>query len=201
MDDKQVPPPVYNPYSPSDPSMNVPVTTGPAGAIMSPYLNFDPSYLGQATADSQFIFPEGAARTRGRLELSFSQIGASVFLGATVGGMNGLYSGVRDVQQRQLFGANRRTQLINFVAKGGASTAQTLGVVALMYSLFGVVLSWGRGVDDEANTLIAGTSTGLLYKASGGWKTSVRGGALGLGISAAYVLLTSRDKIKSAMTR
>ena len=38
---------------------------------------------------------------------------------------------------------------------------------ALMYSVFGVVLSWGRGVDDELNTVTAGTATGMLYKSSG----------------------------------
>ncbi|KAI8780309.1 mitochondrial import inner membrane translocase subunit Tim23 [Biomphalaria glabrata] len=73
--------------------MNVPVTTGTTGVIMSPYLNFNPAYLGPNAADSQFIFPEGAARTRGRLELYFSQICGSVFLGAAVGGVNGFYRG------------------------------------------------------------------------------------------------------------
>ena len=38
---------------------------------------------------------------------------------------------------------------------------------ALMYSVFGVLLSYGRGVDDELNTVVAGTATGLLYKSSG----------------------------------
>ncbi|GFO43072.1 mitochondrial import inner membrane translocase subunit tim23 [Plakobranchus ocellatus] len=197
MEDKT---PVYNPYSSSDPSMNVPVTTGPAGAIMSPYLNFDPAYLG-TNADSQFIFPEGAARTRGRLELSFSLIGGSVFIGAGLGGLNGFYSGLKDVQARQLVGANRRTQLLNFITKGGASTAQTLGVVALMYSVFGVVLSWSRGVDDELNTVTAGTATGMLYKSSAGWKRCLRGGAVGLGLSTLYVLFTSRDRIRGMMGR
>lgn len=36
-----------------------------------------------------------------------------------------------------------------------------------MYSIFGVLLSWGRGKDDEFNTLTAGTATGFLYKSSG----------------------------------
>jgi len=200
MDDKTSAPPSYNPYSSSDPSMKVPVGT-PTGsnAILSPYLNFDPSYLGQATAaDSQFIFPEGASRQRGRLELSFSQIGGAVFVGGAIGGANGLYSGLKDVQARQLIGANRRTQLLNFVAKGGASTAQSIGVVALMYSIFGVVLSWGRGVDDELNTVVAGTSTGLLFKSSAGKQACLKGGALGLGLSALYVLFTSRDKIRDS---
>ena len=31
--------------------------------------------------ESQFIMPEGAGRQRGRLELSFSQIGGSIFAG------------------------------------------------------------------------------------------------------------------------
>uniref|UniRef100_A0A0B6YPG2 Mitochondrial import inner membrane translocase subunit TIM23 n=1 Tax=Arion vulgaris TaxID=1028688 RepID=A0A0B6YPG2_9EUPU len=199
MEDKY--PQAYNPYSSSDPSMNVPVTTGSAGAIMSPYLNFDPAYLGPNAVDSQFIFPEGAARTRGRLELSFSQIGGSIFVGAAVGGLNGFYSGLKDVQARQLVGANRRTQLLNFITKGGASTAQTLGVVALMYSVFGVVLSWSRGVDDELNTVTAGTATGMLYKSSAGWRRFLRGGAIGFGLSSAYVLFTSRDRIKSLMGR
>lgn len=39
--------------------------------------------------------------------------------------------------------------------------------LAVMYSGFGVIFSWMRGVDDEVNTIAAGTATGLLYKSSG----------------------------------
>ena len=51
--------------------------------------------------------------------------------------------------------------------KQGSATANTLGVLAVMYSGFGVLLSWGRGIDDELNTLTAATATGLLYKSTG----------------------------------
>jgi hypothetical protein len=51
--------------------------------------------------------------------------------------------------------------------KQGSATANTLGVLAVMYSGFGVLLSWGRGSDDELNTLAAATATGLLYKCTG----------------------------------
>jgi import inner membrane translocase subunit TIM23 len=51
--------------------------------------------------------------------------------------------------------------------KQGSATANTLGVLAVMYSGFGVLLSWGRGSDDELNTLTAATATGLLYKSTG----------------------------------
>jgi len=58
-------------------------------------------------------------------------------------------------------------RLLNYVGKHGASTANSLGVMALMYSGFGVILSYARGTDDEYNTLASATATGLLYKASG----------------------------------
>lgn len=63
-----------------------------------------------------------------------------------------------------MFSLNR---LLNYVMKQGSATANTLGVLAVMYSGFGVLLSWGRGSDDELNTLTAATATGLLYKSTG----------------------------------
>ncbi|KAK6187752.1 hypothetical protein SNE40_005709 [Patella caerulea] len=191
---------IFAPYSSRDPSMDVPVTAGQAGSIMSPYLNFDPAFISPG-GDSEFIFPEGANRQRGRLELSFSQIGGSVFAGGAVGGLNGLYSGFKETKAAQLTGAVRRTQMLNFIAKQGASSAQTLGVVALMYSIFGVVLSMGRGVEDELNTITAATATGLLYKCSAGWKRCVRGGGIGFGLATAYCLYTSRDRLKDMFSK
>nr|CAD7424422.1 unnamed protein product [Timema monikensis] len=134
-------------------------------APLSPYLNFDPVYLPQS--QPEFIFPEGAGRQRGRFELAFSQIGGSCMIGAGVGGLGGFYNGLRSTTLAGHTGKLRRTQLLNHVMKQGAATANTLGVLAVMYSGFGVLLSWGRGVDDELNTLTAATTTGLLYKSSG----------------------------------
>jgi len=189
---------LFGSYSSSDPTMNVPVSS--TNTVMSPYLNFDPAYVAPSQ-DSQFIFPEGAAHRRGRFELAFSQIGGSVFVGAAAGGMNGIYNGIKETKALQLTGAVRRTQMINFIAKQGASSAQTLGVIALMYSLFGVLLSKTRGAEDELNTLGAATATGMLYKSSAGLKTCLRGGAVGFGLAAVYSLFTSRDRIKGLLNQ
>lgn len=51
--------------------------------------------------------------------------------------------------------------------KQGSATANTLGTLAVMYSGFGVLLQYFRGEDDEINTVLAGTATGLLYKSTG----------------------------------
>ena len=36
-----------------------------------------------------------------------------------------------------------------------------------MYSMFGVIFSKARGVDDDINTVASGTLTGVLYKSTG----------------------------------
>ncbi|XP_023724367.1 mitochondrial import inner membrane translocase subunit Tim23 isoform X3 [Cryptotermes secundus] len=181
-------------YSNRDPGMNVPVHSQQNLAPLSPYLNFDPVYLPQS--QPEFIFPEGAARQRGRFELAFSQIGVSCMTGAAVGGIGGLYNGLRSTTLAGHTGKLRRTQLLNYVMKQGSATANTLGVLAVMYSGFGVLLSWGRGSDDELNTLTAATATGLLYKSTAGLKKCGIGGAVGLGLASIYCLWTARDRLQ-----
>lgn len=180
----------------TDTNYGLPLFPGAIPALSSPYLNIDPSVFQEGP---QYIFPEGASKQRGRFELAFSQIGGSVMLGALVGGTTGMYSGLRDTSIAGLTGSARRTQLLNYVSKRGATYANGIGVIAVMYSSFGVILSKLRGVDDELNTLAAGTATGLLYKSTSGLRPSAMGGAAGLVISAAYCLLTSGERVKQMM--
>lgn len=81
--------------------------------------------------------------------------------------------------------------------KRGSASANTLGVVAVMYSGLGCLLYYARDKhEDELNTLGAGTLTGLLYKSTAGLRKCATGGLIGLGLSAAYVAFMSRDKLK-----
>jgi len=155
-------------------------------APMSPYLNYDPRFLQQT--QPEFIFPEGASRQRGRFELAFSQIGTSAMAGAGIGGVAGLYNGIKTTAALQQYGKLRRTQLLNHVMKQGSATASTLGTITVMYSAFGVFLQWIRDEEDEINTVLAGTATGLLYKSSAGLKKCALGGGIGLGITGLYCL-------------
>lgn len=74
--------------------------------------------------------------------------------------------------------------------KQGSATANTLGTLTVMYSGFGVLLQYARGEDDEINTLVAATSTGLLYKSTAGLKRCALGGGVGLGVASLYCLYT-----------
>lgn len=174
----------------SDDYLSKPLSFGapsPAQQVqtLSPYLNYDTRYL---QSQPEFIFPEGASKQRGRFELAFSQIGSSAMIGAGIGGAAGLYNGVRATALANQTGKLRRTQLLNHVMKQGAATANTLGTLAVMYSVFGVVLQWARGEDDEVNTLAAGGATGLLYKSTAGLRKCAIGGGVGLALSSLYVL-------------
>ncbi|XP_043465564.1 mitochondrial import inner membrane translocase subunit Tim23 isoform X1 [Leptopilina heterotoma] len=158
---------------------------------LSPYLNFDPSYL--PPSQPEFIFPEGAVKQRGRFELAFSQIGGTCMAGAAIGGVTGLYKGIYATSLAGQQGKLRRTQLINHVVKHGASMANTLGVVSVMYTCFGVFLSYVRGHDDSINTLAAATATGMLFKSTAGLKKCAMGGGVGLGIASLYCLWSNRE--------
>lgn len=173
--------------------LNIPVYSNKNLAPLSPYLNFDPSYL--QTSQPEFIFPEGASRQRGRFELAFSTIGGSCMIGGGIGGVTGLVQGIKDTAAAGHTGKLRRTQLINYVMKQGARSANTLGVVAVMYSAFGVGLSWLRDTEDEINTLAASTTTGLLYKSTSGLRSCMKGGVVGLALGFAYCAFTSREKL------
>ncbi|XP_063702619.1 mitochondrial import inner membrane translocase subunit Tim23 [Culicoides brevitarsis] len=181
------------PLSFDSPSSSVPSPTAPTkskGSLapaLSPYLNYDPRYLNNIS-QPEFIFPEGASKQRGRFELAFAQIGSSVMIGAAIGGAAGLYNGVRATALAGQTGQIRRTQLLNHVMKQGSATANTLGTLTVMYSAFGVLFSWARGEDDEINTVLAGTATGLLYKSTSGLRRCLVGGGVGLALTSAYVL-------------
>ncbi|VDP95410.1 unnamed protein product [Echinostoma caproni] len=119
-------------------------------------------------SEDQFIFPEGE-KHRGRFERSFSEIGAMVIGGATVGGARGLYTGLTDATIKELPTVSiQRTQILNHVTKSGANLSQTAGSIGLLYALADFAIHKLRGgADDELNTVTAATATGCLYKSPG----------------------------------
>ncbi|KAI1894453.1 hypothetical protein AGOR_G00115970 [Albula goreensis] len=160
---------------------------------LSPYLNVDPRYL---TQDSdEFILPTGANKTRGRFELAFFTIGGCCITGAAFGAFNGLRMGLAETRD-MAWSKPRNVQILNLVTRQGATWANTLGSVALLYSVFGVVIEKARGAEDDLNTVAAGTLTGMLYKSTGGLRGAARGGLVGLAMSGLYALYNNWGHLK-----
>ncbi|KAJ8416107.1 hypothetical protein AAFF_G00381290 [Aldrovandia affinis] len=164
---------------------------------LSPYLNVDPRYLVQD--NDEFILPTGANKTRGRFELAFFTIGGCCITGAAFGTVNGLRMGLKETRD-MTWSKPRNVQILNMVTRQGASWANTLGSVALLYSAFGVAIEKARGAEDDVNTVAAGTLTGMLFKSTGGLRGVARGGLVGLAMSGAYALYNNWDHLMGSST-
>uniref|UniRef100_A0A1B6E9L1 Mitochondrial import inner membrane translocase subunit TIM23 n=1 Tax=Clastoptera arizonana TaxID=38151 RepID=A0A1B6E9L1_9HEMI len=184
---------------PNNDKLDFGLPLSPRSNYASPYLNFNPAYL--PSTQPEYILPEGANKQRGRFELAFSQIGASCMIGAMIGGTGGFYNGLKKTTLAGQTAKLRTTEMINHVMKQGAASANALGVVAVMYSGFGVLLAWARETEDDLNTLTAATATGLLYRCQGGLRAAGIGGAVGLGIASLYCLWNSRDRLQSGFSQ
>jgi len=148
---------------------------------LSPYLNVDTNYL---QSSPQYLEFDQDTR-RGEMEKSFSAIGSACCIGSGLGGAYGLYEGIRQTANSELSAKLRRTQIMNYCLKGGASTGNALASVAVIYSLSNFLLTKTEVVeDDEAKSLISGTFTGALFKSTTGIKKCVRGAGVGLALSA-----------------
>ncbi|XP_011154799.1 mitochondrial import inner membrane translocase subunit Tim23 isoform X2 [Harpegnathos saltator] len=149
-------------------------------------MNVDPSYL--PISQPEFIFPEGAVKQRGRLELAFGQIGAACILGAGIGGASGLYRGIKATTIAGETGKLRRTQLINHVMKGGANMANSLGVITIMYTCAGIGITWIRGTDDSLNTIGAAAASAALFRSAAGVRKAGFASAIAAGVATMYCI-------------
>ncbi|XP_008550541.1 mitochondrial import inner membrane translocase subunit Tim23 isoform X2 [Microplitis demolitor] len=183
--------------------LNTPISSSQRITPYSPYLNFDPSYL--PTSQPEFITPTGLTTSdgpgvrRGRFELAFGQIGSACIIGAGIGGTRGLIRGLKATTLAGQTGKLRRTQLINHVMKNGASVANSLGTIAVVYSGLGVAMQELRDRDDALNTIISATATGMLLKSTAGVPKCLMGGAVGLTLSTIYCLWSKWDSLSDIM--
>ena len=122
--------------------------------------------------------------------MAFSQIGGSIMTGAVIGGAIGTFKGymiwlffiideincsfccnnkkkigLKEVAQMNESFAIKRSHMLNFITRNGASIANTFGSITLVYSAIGVGLSFVQDENDDINTMIAATTTGTLYGA------------------------------------
>ncbi|XP_016352157.1 mitochondrial import inner membrane translocase subunit Tim23-like [Sinocyclocheilus anshuiensis] len=87
-------------------------------------------------------------------------------------------------------------RILNMVTRQGATWANTLNSIALLYSAFGVNFEKARGAEDDVNTIAAGTLTGVIYKSPGGLRGAARGGLLRPTLSGLYALYNNWDHLK-----
>ncbi|XP_053618200.1 mitochondrial import inner membrane translocase subunit Tim23 [Plodia interpunctella] len=168
-----------------------------ASSSLSPYLNFDPHIIPKM--QPEFLYPDDRhmASTARRSNVALPIIGMSFMSGSGIGGISGLYKGLRATTLAGQVGKVRRTQVINYVMKQGTTTGCTLGIIASFYSCIALGVTWVRDKEDTANTFIAAATTGIIYKSTAGLRSMGLGAAVGLTLAGVYTLVTDNDNIWS----
>ncbi|EDO34000.1 predicted protein [Nematostella vectensis] len=156
--------------------------SGSPRPALSPYLSIDPTYLNQGGAE--FVFPTDQKKKRGWGERMFSSIGTSYMCGLAAGGSLGLYEGLRNPDGKTF--KLRLNSVLNGCTRRGPFAANSLGVIALMYSSFDSLYGKLRGEEDELNSIAAAVTTGMIFKSTAGVRPIAIAGALGGSLAAAY---------------
>jgi len=121
-------------------------------------------------------------------------IGSSVVLGAAAGGAYGLYDGVRATAVAEMKGRLRRTQIMNYTLKSGATVSNSLGSIAVIYSSLYCLLSLAHEEDDEVKSLVTGGVTGALFKSTAGVRKCAMGSLAGIGLASLWAFGLKRQE-------
>ena len=168
-------------YSSNDPTMGVSVNANTSS--LSPYLSINPSYLQQG-GGAEFVFPTDQKKTRTWGERMFSGIGSSYVTGLVIGGSWGFYEGLRNPDGKTM--KLRINSVLNGCTRRGPFVANSLGVLALMYSTLDYGIGKLRDKEDQYNSIAAAISTGVIFKSTAGVRAIGIAAALGGSLAVMY---------------
>lgn len=169
-------------YSTTDPTMSVSLSPSP-GLNLSPYaINVDPSMWSH---EDEFVFPTDSKKTRSWGEKMFYRTGVSYLTGMAIGGTWGVYEGLLHPNGRTM--KLRWNSVLNGCTKRGPFLANSLGVLALMYSCIdSFIIKLRGGQDDIYNSICSAVVTGMVFKSTARPRQILLAGALGGSVAAAY---------------
>jgi len=155
-------------------------------------LNIDPSML----EGSKYVYEADETKTRSIHETMFFGIGSSYILGLAVGSVGGVYEHLKASEGASKFthlrkslkpGTTLQNGLFNRVTKRGPFAANSMSVLALLYTASGGILGKVRNKTDVWNDIAGGAMTGFVFKSSAGRKmwagATVAGAVFGLSLN------------------
>lgn len=136
------------------------------------YLSLEDSALSELPG-SQSVLP-----SRGFTDDLCYGTGVTYLTGLTLGGAWGLQEGLRKSadQPPKL----RLNSVLNSVTRRGPFLGNSAGVVAIVYNCVNSYIGYVRGKHDAANTILAGTLSGMIFKSTRGVRPMlISGGIVG----------------------
>ncbi|XP_026459521.1 mitochondrial import inner membrane translocase subunit TIM23-2-like [Papaver somniferum] len=158
--------------------------------MYNPYeqLNGPAQYLYSLPTSPEFLFDEEAMR-KGRTwsENLCSCSGAGYVLGGISGALKGSVDGLKSSEAGETIKL-RTARVLNRGGHTARKFGNSVALIGMFYAGFESMLKGCRDTDDEWNTVGAGFGTGALYRAAGGPRSAVIGGALGAFAAGLYVV-------------
>ncbi|KAK3996096.1 mitochondrial import inner membrane translocase subunit tim23 [Cladorrhinum sp. PSN332] len=134
------------------------------------YLNLEDSAL-STTPGSQSVLP-----SRGFTDDLCYGTGITYLAGLSLGGAWGLQEGLRkSADQPPKLKLNT---VLNSVTRRGPFLGNSAGVVAIVYNCINSYIGYLRGKHDAANTILAGSLSGMLFKSTRGVRPMLISGGL-----------------------
>ncbi|KXJ97535.1 Tim17/Tim22/Tim23/Pmp24 family-domain-containing protein [Microdochium bolleyi] len=197
--------PNYNPspFNPSEPQgvdafLNSSVFADPSQ--LHPLAGLDSDSLEYLTLEDSALTDlpgaHSAIPSRGFSDDLCYGTGITYLSALTIGGAWGLQEGLRkSVGQPPKL---RLNSTLNSITRRGPFLGNSAGVVAITYNCFNSGIGYVRGKHDSANTIVAGTLSGMLFKSTRGLRPmlisgGVVGGAAGAWAIAKKVMVPDTD--------
>ncbi|KAJ1337619.1 TIM23-like protein [Microdochium nivale] len=113
--------------------------------------------------------------------------GVTYLTALTLGGAWGLQEGLRkSVGQPPKL---RLNSTLNSITRRGPFLGNSAGVVAITYNCFNSGIGYVRGKHDSANTIVAGTLSGMLFKSTRGLRPMLISGGVVGGTAGAWAIV------------
>ncbi|KAB5529423.1 hypothetical protein DKX38_019504 [Salix brachista] len=132
----------------------------------------------------EFLFQEESVNQRRSWSENLQYYTGTGYLsGAILGGAKGSIEGIRSAEPGETLKL-RVNRVLNSGGHAGRKFGNNLGVLGLMFAGIESGLIHWRDTDDFVNTVLAGLSTGAIYRAAKGPRSAAIAGVIG-GIAAA----------------
>jgi len=131
-----------------------------------------PSRRGGHGGGTDDLFLKGYGRSFG--ETCIYSMGLTYGCGMFTGGMYGFMVGLQKGGPTSKLRINAIT---NAVSSKGPMLANQGAIITMFYVNIRQLVAWGRGNDDEINSVVAGGAAGALYKSTASWNMIGRYGA------------------------
>ena len=185
--------PAFDPTSAQDVSSFLSDAAIPDPSALHPLAGLEPDTLEYLSLEDSALDTLPGSQTalpsRGWSDDLSYGTGTTYLAALGTGGAWGLFEGLKRTPA-DAPAKIRLNGVLNAVTRRGPFLGNSAGVVAMVYNVINSTLGYARGKHDAANSILAGTMSGMLFKSTRGLRPMMVSGGIVGGIAAAWTVST-----------